>query len=609
MESVVGIVAIKACAAVLLALAAALAGRCSKRPALVHALWIVVLLELLVPPLLEVGVIPRTALLPAGHPAPLTTTAVQVETVAAGHEPAARPARADRDPTGASLAALWPMALGAIWTAGALGVLSLAVIRVRRFGRLLGNATEPPGEMRSAAGRLAARLGLSRCPRIRIVPASISPMLRPRLGSLEVLFPARLLERLHRGERDALLAHELAHVRRGDHWVRLLELLAGALFWWHPVVWWARRRLRRVEEQCCDGLVLDTLPDHARDYARGLVKTVEFLAVARPGLPALASGVGGMRNLEERLTMIMKRRLPKGLSYPQRFALAVAAGALLIVLPTWADRSDDRAAELREQEEQLAAARVEMEQSMLALERQALELEEQLREIRARQHELQLELMRESEALEVHRLEAEAAGIEAAGHAEEAERLRREQKRLQEQFELEAKRARSEADLQREVQARETALRRLVIEAQERAARGDHERARQLEREAAELERSLQEAVHRSQLQHLKLQQQQVELERDYLRQELALAEEEGRHDEAREIARDLERMERERVESMRSVAREDRLRAMRRQLAEMAAKLEALRADDRHAHAAELEQKIEQLRDTLENEERARED
>ena len=62
MESVFGILAVKACVAIVFALGAAVAGRWAKRPGLVHALWIVVLLELLTPPLLELGIIPRTAL-------------------------------------------------------------------------------------------------------------------------------------------------------------------------------------------------------------------------------------------------------------------------------------------------------------------------------------------------------------------------------------------------------------------------------------------------------------------------------------------------------------------------------------------------------------------
>jgi beta-lactamase regulating signal transducer with metallopeptidase domain len=65
-----------------------------------------------------------------------------------------------------------------------------------------------------------------------------------------LLLPRDLLDELTPDERDALLAHELAHVRRRDHWVRLLELAATALFWWYPVAWWARAALRRAEERC-----------------------------------------------------------------------------------------------------------------------------------------------------------------------------------------------------------------------------------------------------------------------------------------------------------------------------------------------------------------------
>jgi beta-lactamase regulating signal transducer with metallopeptidase domain len=380
MEGLFGIVAIKACAAVLLALAAATAGRYLKRPTLIHMLWIVVLLELLVPPLIEVGIVPRN-LLPGAPGAPPAAT------IPAGPEVTVAELSSHEQATTMSLASTLPLALGALWLAGAIAVLALAVVRLCRFGRLLANTTAPPAEMRVAGARLARRLGLPRCPRIRLVPASISPMLRPRIGSLELLFPSALLNRLHRGERDALLAHELAHVRRGDHWVRLLELITSALFWWHPVVWWARSRLRRAEEQCCDNLVLATLPGHARDYAKGLVKTVEFLATTRPGLPALASGIGGARVLEERLTMIMKRRQSKNLSRPQRVVLAVVAVALLVVLPTWAERSGDPADELRERELGVAAQEAEIRESMLALEREAHELEVQLREVRARQRE------------------------------------------------------------------------------------------------------------------------------------------------------------------------------------------------------------------------------
>src|SRR5205823_4185796 len=109
-------------------------------------------------------------------------------------------------------------------------------------------------------------------------------------------------------------AHELAHLRRGDHWVRWLELLATAAYWWHPVVWWARRGLRTAEEQCCDAWVVWALPAARRAYADVLVDAVDFLSEARPALPPLASGVGEVRQLRRRLVMIMRGGVPRRLS-------------------------------------------------------------------------------------------------------------------------------------------------------------------------------------------------------------------------------------------------------------------------------------------------------
>lgn len=120
----------------------------------------------------------------------------------------------------------------ASWAIGTLLVLGLAALRLRRFLRLVETA-EPAGEALVRRGsELAAELGLDRCPELRILDRRLPPLVWSCGGSPIVLLPQALVDRLAPKSLDAILLHELAHVRRHD-WVRLPELLACALFWWH----------------------------------------------------------------------------------------------------------------------------------------------------------------------------------------------------------------------------------------------------------------------------------------------------------------------------------------------------------------------------------------
>jgi multidrug efflux system membrane fusion protein len=102
-----------------------------------------------------------------------------------------------------------------------------------------------------------------------------------------------------------VLAHELAHLKRRDHWVRRLEAVACGLYWWDPIAWWARREIERAEEQCCDAWVLWALPTAAGAYAEALVATAVYLSGRRQPLPVGASGVGHLIPLKRRLEMIV----------------------------------------------------------------------------------------------------------------------------------------------------------------------------------------------------------------------------------------------------------------------------------------------------------------
>ncbi|MFL5340548.1 MAG: hypothetical protein ACJ8F7_10395, partial [Gemmataceae bacterium] len=104
-----------------------------------------------------------------------------------------------------------------------------------------------------------------------------------------------------------------------------------ALFWWFPLAWLARRELRRVEEECCDGRVLELLPDSARTYAEALLDTIDFLAEA-PALPATASGLGAAEMLKRRLLMILHGAPRPRLTTAGRLSLLALALGLLPVL-------------------------------------------------------------------------------------------------------------------------------------------------------------------------------------------------------------------------------------------------------------------------------------
>ncbi|HSD27412.1 MAG TPA: M56 family metallopeptidase, partial [Vicinamibacteria bacterium] len=306
-----------AAAAGLIALVAWAASRVVRRHALVHALWLLALLKLVSPPIAPLPLLPawtgdplafaprtptvvvipaplRTDLRPRGEPVTPEDATVRrppsADPALASTRLVSRPTPTPARPAATSLRVGWRPAVWMLLASGALAVAGLAAWRFRRFGRLLACARPAPPALADRASALAARLGLRRAPRVLVLPARIPPLLWPQRGGPLLLMPQSLLADLRDDELDALLTHELAHVRRRDHWVRLVEIAATALFWWYPVTWWARRALRRAEERCCDEWVLRVLPRSAQAYANGLLKSLDLVAAAP--VPAVASGLG-----------------------------------------------------------------------------------------------------------------------------------------------------------------------------------------------------------------------------------------------------------------------------------------------------------------------------
>lgn len=360
-----------------LSLIAGLVGWWGQRPALTHSLWLLVLVKLITPPIfayplpqpvasvehhraiedpgvphvaeserfdgpLEVMPIPlgndiEIAIIPphAGEAEPAAGEAAVHWTL-----PVPKPFDNPDVVVPAETSTPWQGALFLLWIVGSSVWLSLAVTRLVRFRHAIRAAEPAPSLVQTLANDLAARLQV-RPLRVLVVPGVISPMLWTLGRSPCLIVPIDLLARLDAEQLATLLAHELAHWRRRDDRVRWLELCVLAFYWWCPLVWWARRHLHQAEEECCDAWVVSLLPNSAKAYALALVETLDFLSETPANLPLVASGLGRVRLLKRRVTMILQGRTPRALTFTGLLSVSSIGLLMLPMVPTWAQESSD----------------------------------------------------------------------------------------------------------------------------------------------------------------------------------------------------------------------------------------------------------------------------
>ena len=136
-----------------------------------------------------------------------------------------------------------------------------------------------------------------------------------------ILLPAACLTGLTPAQLESIIAHELAHIRRHDYLINLLQSAVETLLFYHPAVWWVSRRIREERENCCDDLVVEVCGDRV-GYARALA-TLEEL---RPASAQLALAAGGAPLLQR-----IRRVLGQGERSAGRPAWPLA-GVLVVLL-------------------------------------------------------------------------------------------------------------------------------------------------------------------------------------------------------------------------------------------------------------------------------------
>jgi bla regulator protein BlaR1 len=141
------------------------------------------------------------------------------------------------------------------------------------------------------------------------------------------LLPEGITGHLTAAQLEAIIAHEMCHVRRRDNLTAALHMAVEAIFWFHPLVWWLGARLVEERERSCDEEVL-RLGSEPQIYAESILKTCQFYLESPL---ACVSGITGS-DLKKRIVRIMTEGLEKKLSFWHKFLLATV-GVVALAAP------------------------------------------------------------------------------------------------------------------------------------------------------------------------------------------------------------------------------------------------------------------------------------
>ena len=218
-------------------------------------------------------------------------------------------------------------AMGALWLVGFLAVLVLWCVRWRRVSAATKHAMPLEEGREVAVLRRMERIGGIRRPLAMLLSrTSLEPgifgIARPVL-----VWPEGISQHLDDQHLEAILAHELWHVRRRDNLFAALHMLVEAVFWFYPLVWWLGARLIDERERACDEEVV-ALGKNRQIYAESILKVCEF-CLGSP-LPCV-SGVTGA-DLKRRMVHIMNDRISLKLDFARKALLTLAA-ILAIAVP------------------------------------------------------------------------------------------------------------------------------------------------------------------------------------------------------------------------------------------------------------------------------------
>jgi len=220
-----------------------------------------------------------------------------------------------------------PLIIFSLWLCGSFAVLLNWHKRGMRVSRMVRKA-EPLIDGHTVKGfhRIKQENRISYTVQLASTQDTMEPgvfgIFRPVL-----LLPAGILRHFNDSELEAILLHEIEHIRCKDNLIAFIHMLVEALFWFHPVVWWVGSRLVFERELACDESVLQA-GRNPRVYAEGILKVCEYYF--KSPLVCVSGVIGS--NLRKRMEGIMKNQMGHKLSLVKKLFLSVA-GLLVLGIP------------------------------------------------------------------------------------------------------------------------------------------------------------------------------------------------------------------------------------------------------------------------------------
>ena len=292
------------------------------RPAVRYALWLVVLVKLLLPPSLAFPTSPCWWLRPA-KTVSITPEATKVVTSTSEAAPrgfADAAVLTKLTPPAPRLSSSSWVCAGAI--GGILGLLAWLLVRWWQVVRDARRAVGAPGWLERLLPEQA------RPTRIKLTERAQSPAVCGLVQPV-ILLPRALTEELQPRQLRAVLLHEWFHLRRGDVWVNCLQALVQIAYWWHPLLWLANARIRRLREEAVDDAVMLALAGEAESYAPTLLEVAK-LSLGRPQVSLGLVGILESRSsLRQRIERLVDFRPPRKSGLTIGSSLAVLAFAAL----------------------------------------------------------------------------------------------------------------------------------------------------------------------------------------------------------------------------------------------------------------------------------------